>query len=128
MKRKEIVEKIKQEEGGRWNIRGLEFRIDGEDGTIHVSSEGFSAFLMNHCEDDMNKWHFSSTKDLENVNELIRFAQKIIDVVEADIRIAGSIERQIIKEVNPEHDDFMKAKGHIEAYENIMLGRSITIG
>lgn len=130
MTHKELVEKIKVG-NGKWVEKGFEFTInltsDNNDGTIHVERDGFKAFLLTYHSNDMGEFHISTAKDLKDVNELVRFLMDLNQVVGAGVVFANQVDREVVKEIDPHHDEFLKAQGQIEVYEKIVLGRPVSL-
>ncbi len=128
MTKNEVSQKIK-ENGGSW-IAEHQIVFTEDSASISAKSpDGMSGFLISQKE-DWKEFHFANGFDLfdsQKMGEFIRFAKNLAEVLGVTCEIPGAetVER-IVKIKDEKEADTLKGK--VEAYENIVLGRTITIG
>lgn len=123
MNREKIEEKIKEGKG-EWTVDNFKFYIE-DDLTLWVKEgkTGCRAFLLKDYSDPKD-WHVTSNMDLKFQYKYFNFLRGLCDILEYDL-----VDVDEIKSVHPKimalPDE--RALGKVEAYENILFKKKITI-
>ena len=127
---KQILNDRIKKEDGVYIENNLKFTQEDGDGTIHIRSteNSMSGFILGSS--DLNDFYFAngfSIFDKESMENFINFAKDLSNFLEVKLEIPGAetIERFIkIKDETTE----AKLDGKVEAYEKLLIGRTVTIG
>lgn len=124
MKTKELREKIKNA-GGKIEIEGLKFQYtEGSDVDIYDEYELVAYISSSRNDDDLASEAASAVSAIKHINVLNKIA------IFFGIEVNGVKPITVTKEVQVGVDESEKHKlaGKVEAYENILLKRELTVG
>ena len=129
MNKQILIDRIKKEDGVYIENK-LKFTQEKDDETIHIKSteNSMAGFILGSS--DLNDFYFAngfSIFDKESMENFINFAKDLSNFLEVKLEIPGAetIERFIkIKDETTE----AKLDGKVEAYEKLLIGRTVTIG
>ena len=124
-----LTDRIKKEDGVYIENK-LKFTQKDEDETIHINSteNSMSGFILGIS--DLNDFYFANGFNLfdkENMKNFINFAKDLSNFLEVKLEIPGA---ETIDRVVKIKDETTEAKldGKVEAYEKLLIGRTVSIG
>lgn len=125
MKTREEILKLIEDGGGKYIVKGIEF-IKENNIDIKASVDGIVFYLWDHF-DKISDFYFSSGAKLCQLKDVNIASEKLADYLGIDLglnTIKITNEKEVIKEVVKSDP---RQEGKIEAYENLLLKRKVTL-